>query len=64
MYGYSFPRKPEPGTNRVLVCESQLRHYLDRFPRLGRDRILEVLKLPRASREFVEAELRRLSEAR
>ena len=61
MYGYTFPRKPEPGSNRVMICESQVQRYLAQFPRLDRQQIIEVLKTEGATRAEVEAELRRLA---
>lgn len=61
MYGYTFPRRPEPGSQRVMVCESQVQRYLALFPRLDREQVMHALKLPGATRVQIEAELQRLA---
>lgn len=64
MYGYTYPRKPEPGSHRVMICESEVQRYLEQYPRLDRSQVIEVLKAAGQSRAAIDAELRRLSSGR
>ena len=61
MYGYSFPKRPDASKIRILVCESELRHYREAFPELGRAEILEIMR-DRPLRAIVEEALRRAVE--
>jgi hypothetical protein len=64
VYGYTPPKQPEPGTTRIRVCESEVDAYSARHPQLTRDEVLAVMKSAGPMRSNVEAELKRLSDAR
>jgi hypothetical protein len=61
MYGYASPRKPELGTIRVRISQSEIDAYRRRFPRLTRVRILDAMIAKGPWRESVEAELKRMA---
>lgn len=64
MYGYNAPRRPELGSLRVMVRESELARYLARFPSLSREEILRAIATARQYRPRVEEELERLAAAK
>jgi len=61
MYGYGFRRKPELGTIRVRISQSEIDAYRRRFPRLTRAHILDAMIEAGPWRESVEAELKRMA---
>jgi hypothetical protein len=59
MYGYAYPRRPDLGTIRVRISQSEIDAYRRRFPRLTRARILDAMIEKGPWRENVDAELKR-----
>ena len=60
MYGYIAPRKHDLRSLRVVICESEVGGYMDRYPMLTREQVLVVMVTSGPMREQVERELVRL----
>jgi hypothetical protein len=61
MYGYNPPKRHELGDIRVMICESEIGKFMDRFPMLTREQILVVMVTAGPTRDGVEHELSRLA---
>jgi hypothetical protein len=61
MFGYNTPRKHDLRSIRVIVCESEVGLYMDRFPMLTREQVLVVMVTSGPMRKDVELELSRLA---
>ena len=59
MYGYEPRKRPELGTLRVTICESQIGKYMNSYPTLSREAILVVMITAGPMRAAVEEELAR-----
>jgi hypothetical protein len=64
MYGYNPPKRPELHSVRVMICESEINGYLQRFPALSRHEVLAVMIDAGPERKAVDAALARLATAR
>jgi hypothetical protein len=63
MYGYGAPKKHERASLRVIVCESELERFMERFPMLTREEVLLTLINAGPMRSDIEHELARLAES-
>ena len=61
MYGYSAPKRPELHDVRVMVCESEINGFLERYPALTRQQVLGVMIHAGPERKAVEAALAALA---
>jgi hypothetical protein len=59
MYGYTSPKKPELGTLRVMICESEIRGYMKTYPDLDRAEILATMITAGPLRAEVDSALAR-----
>jgi hypothetical protein len=62
MYGYCSPKQLEPGSVRVMICESQIRQYLTTYSALTREQVLATMMAAGPMRTDVEKELRRVAQ--
>ena len=64
MYGYNPPKRPELHDVRVMVCESEVHLFQQRYPGLTREQILGVMMGAGPERKSVESALARLAKVR
>jgi hypothetical protein len=63
VYGYGPPKRPELHDLRVMVCESEIAGFQQRYPALSRQQILGAMIASGPERKAVEAAIARLARA-
>ena len=63
MYGYCTPKRPELHDVRIMVRESEIQAFQQRYPALLREQIIAVMMTAGPERKPVEAALARLAGA-
>jgi hypothetical protein len=61
MYGYETRKRPELGSLRVMICESQIAEYMRTYPALTREQVLATMIGAGPARTAVESELQRMA---